>query len=315
MKVISFLKQSVRRFYQLHPAYRQQRIAIDRLSILAAQGLINEIKSHSVCKSLEECEFKVFSQFGDDGIIQYLIHQAGSLSKRFIEFGVGTYTECNTRFLLENNDWDGLVFDGDEEGINYIHHESLYWLHNLTAVTAFLTCDNINTVFKQYGYSDEIGLLSIDIDGNDYWIWEKIEVVNPVIVVIEYNALFGRERAVAIPYDPSFNRYHAHYSGLYWGASLKAFCHLAKQKGYVFVGCNSAGNNAYFVRKDRLGKITPQTPEAGFRMAKWRDSRDKRGRLNFLSHLEKLEEIKSLYVIDVVNGEKICVNELRGEEK
>lgn len=159
MKLYSKAKQLIRRFYQLHPAYRQQRLASDQLSILVAQGLIKEIKFHGVCKSLDECEFKIFSQFGDDGIIQYLIHQIGNLSNRFIEFGSGTYIESNTRFLLENNNWDGLVFDGDVDNINYIHNESFYWMHNLTAVWAFLTCDNIDDLFKQYGYSGEIGLL------------------------------------------------------------------------------------------------------------------------------------------------------------
>lgn len=135
-----------------------------------------------------------------------------------------------------------------------------------------------------------------------------------MIVVTEYNALFGKKRAVTIPYDPSFNRYRAHYSGLYWGASLKAFCNLAEKKGYTFVGCNSAGNNAFFVRKECLGKIIPQAVCEGFRMAKWRDSRDKHGRLNYLSTQEKIEEIKSLSVVDIESGEQMSISELRVDE-
>jgi hypothetical protein len=121
-------------------------------------------------------------------------------------------------------------------------------LFNVKARQAFVTAENINDIITAAGISGRIGLLSIDIDGMDYWVWKAVSVVDPAIVVIEYNSLFGPERPIVAPYDPAFSRYTPDPSRLFYGASLAALRHLAAEKGYVFIGCNSNGNNAYFVR-------------------------------------------------------------------
>ena len=113
--------------------------------------------------------------------------------------------------------------------------------------------DNINDLISTSGFGSEIGILSIDIDGNDYWVWQAIDCVQPRILILEYNALFGPDAAISVPYDASFVRSRAHYSNLFWGASLEALTRLSKQKGYALVGCNSAGNNAFYIRHDVLG--------------------------------------------------------------
>jgi len=110
--------------------------------------------------------------------------------------------------------------------------------------------------------------MNADIDGNDYWIWQSLDVVKPVITIVEYNSVFGDKHAITIPYDRAFNRTKAHYSNLYWGASLRALCILAEQKGYVFVGSNSSGNNAYFVKQTKLAGSGP----ALFKRAMWNPS-------------------------------------------
>ena len=157
--------------------------------------------------NLNEAEFKVFSQRGQDGIIQFLINKINIKNKIFIEFGVETYVEANTRFLLLNNSWDGLVFDGSIENINYIKNDlRIYWGQRLTADQSFITKDNINDLIISKGYEGEIGLLSIDIDGNDYWVWESINCVNPCIVICEYNAIFGFNEEVVVPYSEKFQR-------------------------------------------------------------------------------------------------------------
>ena len=131
------------------------------------------------------------------------------------------------------------------------------------AVEAFVTRDNINALIVWQGIASEIGLLSIDLDGNDYWVWRAIDVVSPAIVVVEYNHRFGRDLAVTIPYDENFKR-GGRYPVYYFGASLKALCLLGGRKGYAFVGCNSAGNNAFFVRKDlKPDSIKELTVEEG----------------------------------------------------
>src|SRR5438128_4941067 len=110
---------------------------METLKILAAQPLIQSIRDGKAFVSVRDAEFKVFSQFGDDGIIQYLVHRLQPLPDTFVEFGVANYRESNTRFLLLNNNWRGLVLDGNENSINYIQQDEIYWRHTLTERSAF----------------------------------------------------------------------------------------------------------------------------------------------------------------------------------
>lgn len=278
-------------------SYNKQLIAeIDNTKMMIGKLLATEIKKASLIKNLHDVEFKVFSQWGDDGIIQYLVNQLDIPEKSFIEFGVSDYTEANTRFLLLNNNWSGLVIDCSQENIAYIKNDDIYWKHDLTAIYTFLTAENINETISETGFTGEIGLLHIDVDGNDYWIWKAIDIISPVIVIIEYNSLFGQERAITIPYDPTFNRFDAHYSGIYAGASLLALCDLAKEKGYSFIGSNSAGNNAYFIRKDKLGDIKELRVEHGYVASKFREYRDAKGNLTFISGKEAINRIRGMKI-------------------
>jgi hypothetical protein len=283
---------------------------IDESKILAARVLINQMKPLGLFENIQDAEFKVFSQWGDDGIIQYLVHHLEIEPKTFIEFGVQNYRESNTRFLLMNNNWTGLVIDGCREYVDYIMKDDIYWRYDLTAVYAFVDRGNINKIFVENGFEGKIGILSIDIDGNDYWIWDAINVVGPVLVIMEYNSFFGDEYAITIPYDPKFDRTHAHYSNLYWGASLKALCLLAERKGYEFVGSNSNGNNAYFVRKDRIGKLRKLSAEQGYVRAKYRESRDRKGRLTYISGDKRLKSIGDMFVYDIERDTTIRIKEL-----
>lgn len=273
--------------------------------ILSAQPIILLNNQKSSIQSLAEVEFKVFSQFGDDGIIQYLIHKLPHLNKTFVEFGVEDYREANTRFLLMNNNWEGLILDGSPKHINSIRQDYIYYLYNLKARNSFITAENINQLLTEEGFTGELGILHIDIDGNDYWVWNAINVVNPAIVIMEYNALFGCDRPITTPYQADFYRTKAHYSNLYFGSSLKALCILAEQKGYDFIGCCDNGANAYFVRKDVLSQtdfIKPKTCEEGFVMSRFRQSRDAKGKLTFLSNEQGIQLMKGLPVWDVEKG-------------
>ncbi|WP_216658880.1 hypothetical protein [Nocardioides sp. zg-1230] len=251
--------------------------------------------------SLREVEFRVFSQFGDDGIIQYLLQHVDA-PESFIEFGVETYRESNTRFLLVKDNWRGLVIDGSEANVASITTMAEHWRHDLTAVASFITRENINDLFTSAGFTGEVGLLSIDIDGNDYWVWEAIEVVSPVVVVAEYNSVFGPEAKVTVPYAADFTRRAAHHSHLFFGASLGALCDLAERKGYAFVGSNSNGNNAYFVRLDQLGDLRALSAAEGYVESRFRESRDASGNLTHLSGSARLDEIAHLVVQDLTTG-------------
>lgn len=249
---------------------------------------------------LSDVEFKVFSQFGDDGIIQWLIRNVEVPNTTFIEFGVEDYRESNTRFLLMNNNWAGMVIDGSPQNIAAITRWSGFWKYGLTAKAAFIDRDNINDILSAGGMNPKIGLLSIDIDGNDYWVWEAINVIDPVIVVIEYNSVFGDERAITIPYNPGFRRASAHSSCLYSGASLAALAALASRKGYALIGSNGAGNNAYFIRRSHLNACVREvSPAEAFVESRFRESRDASGRLNYLDGAKRYAAIKGLPVVNV----------------
>ncbi len=251
-------------------------------------------------RSLCEYECQVYSQWGEDGLIQYLIRQVVIEHPIFVEFGVENYTESNTRFLLMNNHWSGLVIDGADRNIEFIKRDPIYWRHNLKAECAFVTAENINELLKASGVDGDIGLLSIDIDGNDYWVWDAVKVVSPRIVIVEYNARFGPHRAVTVPYDPAFNRAEAHYSRIYYGASLAALVSLGSRKGYDFVGCNSAGNNAFWVRRDVRSSALPiMTASEGFVPSQFRESRRRDGTLAFLSMDEEQRILNDLPLVDI----------------
>ena len=249
---------------------------------------------------LQNNEFQVFSQWGEDGIVQMLLRHIEIPNKIFIEFGVENYTESNTRFLLINDNWTGLVIDGSPENISYIKQDSIYWQRNIKAVQAFIDRDNINKIIAENGVKGEIGLLSIDIDGNDYWVWQAIDSINPAIVISEYNFRFGTNRAVTVPYQADFVRTQAHHSNIYFGASLRALCLLANKKGYAFLGCNSTGINAFFVRKDlKPDHIKELSVEEGYVVGKFRESRNQIGELIFLTLEEEQKILESLPLIEV----------------
>lgn len=283
---------------------------IETNSALTAQLHIERLRSLGEIESLAEAEFKVFSQWGEDGIIQHLVNKVPIANECFIEFGVENYLESNTRFLLTNNNWKGLVIDGSKSHIDFIRRDNVSWKHDLTAVQKFVTRENINETFASCGFEGDIGLLSIDIDGNDYWIWDSIEAVSPRIVVCEYNGVFGPAAAVTIPYDAEFVRTSAHFSNLYFGASLAALCQLAEKKGYAFVGSNSVGTNAFFVRKDLADGLRTYSAAEGYIESKLRESRDQSGRLSYVTGDERLQLIADLPVHDIERDIVVPINDV-----
>lgn len=250
---------------------------------------------------LNDYEFKVYSQWGEDGIIDYLTRKVDIKNNIFVEFGVENYLESNTRYLLVNKNWSGLVIDGDPANVSFIKADPIYWRQNLKADCAFITKENINELLTRNGLAGDIGLLSIDLDGNDYWVWREIEVISPRIVVVEYNFRFGADKAVTIPYDANFMRRQAHYSMIYFGASLQALVNLGKKKGYSLVGCNQHGLNAFFVRTDVLGGLKVLTAEEGYVAGNFREARNQDGQLSLINYAEEQRILQGLPLIEVVD--------------
>jgi len=263
--------------------------------MLNAKTLINSFNYTKNLK-LSAYEFKVFSQWGDDGIIQYLINTIDIPNKTFIEFGVEYYVEANTKFLLMNNNWSGYIIDGLKENIDKITNSDIYWKYDLIAKEAFITRDNIKLLIDESMIAENLGILSIDIDGNDYWIWKCLDI-KPIIVISEYNSVF-KNNPWTIPYQKDFVRTNAHHTNLYYGSSLQSLIDLANSKGYSLVGCNSAGNNAYFIRNDKLGNIKSLSFEEAFVDAKFKEGRTRDGGLSYVSGLSRIEQIKGMSVFN-----------------
>jgi hypothetical protein len=269
----------------------------DIQKMLLGKILIEKMLSKGVLDNIQESEFKVFSQWGDDGIIQYIINNIDIPNKTFVEFGVENYTEANTRFLLTNNNWSGLIIDSSKEAMEQVRDSGLYPRYDLTAIQAFVDTENINDLIATR-FKGEIGLLHIDIDGNDYWIWKAITIISPIIVIMEYNSAFGINRPITVPYDKDFDRTKKHYSNIYYGSSLLSLCDLAEEKGYIFIGTNSCGGNSYFIRKDKIGNLKTLTPENGYVLTKTRECRDKNNNLTFISPQKAIKDLKDMSIFN-----------------
>jgi hypothetical protein len=286
----------------IDPRLRRLEKDVSISKVLHGQILTNLLPKD--IDELQKAEFRVYSQYGEDGIIQYLLSRL-SLSKELqvcVEIGCEDYSEANTRFLLESKNWQAFVFDGSKENIEAIRQLDISWRCNLQSHAEFITRDNINRVLLENAVPGEVGLLSLDIDGNDYWVWEKLEVVSPILMIVEYNGLLGSSKPVVVPYQEKFNRFDVHYSGLYWGASIKALEFLAKKKGYSLIGSNSAGCNAFFVRNDWAKYFDIVSAEKAYRKTVSRDARDRTGQFSFLSFSKQQQLIAGLDAVNVESG-------------
>jgi hypothetical protein len=277
-------------------------LCLDRLDrSLLLQGRIagNQAATLARIRHLGEVEFRVCSQWGEDGIIDWLCGKLPDIPRTFVEFGVENFAEANTRFLMENRGWRGLVLDGNKDYMEALRKEALYWRHDLTAVPAFITAENINGLIRDGDFSGSIGILSVDIDGNDYWVLEAIDCVNPAIIICEINGVFGDLRAISVPYRPDFQRMDGHYSGQYFGCSIEAARRLCSRKGYSFLGTNTNGVNAFFVRDDLAPPILAAIEDIRSWAPRHRDSRDHYGKLDFTRGLARYDLVADMPVVDL----------------
>lgn len=303
---------SARRLREFATAIRTPP-AIDRAllesgALLQSELLARDNERRDV-RTLDDVEFRVFSQFGDDGILQFLIRRLDVLPT-FVEMAAANYAEASTRLLLVKDNWRGLIADSSEANIQSVRASELYWRHDLTAVRSFITAENVNALLADNGFSGDVGVLVLDIDGNDYWVWEALEAIRPAIVGVEYNSIFGGDRSVVVPYDASFSRTAAHWSNLYWGASIGALADLAARLGYRLVGSNSAGNNVYFVREELADGLPSPTAANAWRESRFRESRDASGNLTYLAGAARLAAIADLPLIDLGSGERVRAGDL-----
>jgi hypothetical protein len=216
----------------------------------------------AAAEQLRPFETRTFSQHGEDGILKELCFRLGIRHGYFVEFGVQDGLECNTALLARIYDWQGLYVEPDER-----HNAALRgrYAGNSAIRTAntFLTVDNIELVFKENDVPIEFDILSIDIDGNDFWLWRALRSISPKLVVIEYNGAFPPPKRWIMEYAAD----HVWDGSSYFGASLASMVDLAHTKGYAFIGTEHSGVNAFFVRRDLLPltKFRDLSAEEGYR--------------------------------------------------
>lgn len=242
---------------------------------------------------LAQYEYSLLSQNGEDGILRFLFGEIGFGSRRFVEFGFGAH-QCNSLRLILHERFEGLLMDGSQENCDFFNMTAAKrGITGVQAVPAFLTRDNLEPLITGHGLSGEIDLLSLDVDGNDYWLWEALTRITPRVACIEYNAGIGPELSWTVPYDPEFERFTKHPSGFFHGASLQAMESLGRRKGYRLVGCDATGTNAFFLHESVDAPRIPTRPaaEAYRPHANWLG----RG----FSQAEQLEIMRSLPYVEV----------------
>lgn len=273
--------------------------------------LVEELKlKKKKINNFREIEFSAFSQFGEDGIISWLTRQIPNINKKFLEIGTQDYWESNTRYLLKSQNWTGYIIEGSREDVKKIKKQKIYWQNNLKAINKFINLENINLIINKNIKDPKLGLFSLDIDGNDYWILKQINITSDLIVC-EYNPIFGDIFELTIPYEKNFQRNKEHYSNLFFGCSIQALITLMKKKGYLFLGTNTQGMNAFFVNKKKFKYLKNKIKNKKIFFPTLKEGRLKNTKLNHKSLYENLHLIKDKKVIDIRKNKLFKLSEIK----
>lgn len=288
--------------------------------ILGLNQIYNSQKNYKNFRFLYQAEVKVFSQNGEDGIIDYIISRLGILIPNFIEIGVGDYRESNTRFIYCRYHPKGLIIDSENElkkkVLMHLREKSSFftlWKGELTILNTHVESENINLILSE-NCKFEVDIFSLDIDGIDYWVLSQLKPNLSKIFVVEYNSVFGPDLEITMPNLKNFIRKEYHYSCLCYGMSLKALIKLMDIKNYYFIGSNSLKNNAFFVSKDYSKDVYFPNLEVKdlkfYTDSNLQESRDRKGVLNYLKGKDKLIEIQDCKVINLKNNTLCSIRDL-----
>jgi hypothetical protein len=264
-------------------------------------------------RRLWDAEVSVFSQWGEDGILDYLCDFLGLGRPSVVEFGAADFQECNSRFLAEYRNSNVLAVDGRADLESTVNKLFVGWRTTVDAVQVWITPDNADGLLSRARTAfGGVDIVSIDIDGNDYWVAQSLDLTGVSVVVVEYQPLFGGALPVSVPRNDTFDRTTQHYSWLYYGASLRAFTELFAERGFTFVGTNRPVNNAFFVRTDRLDGFPLELPDVGGDLSEYvdsriRESRDRSGHLDHLSGAARVEVMAEMPLVSTANSDRLTV--------
>jgi len=255
-----------------------------------------------------DVDAKIYSQFGEDGILYYLMKVLDISKPRILEIGVGDFGECNSRFLVETLNASVVAVDINKKLVRKIASNSIINRSNVIPVCLKVTPDNIDSLIS-YAKNEMLGIdvLSIDIDGNDYWVLNQASMESISVIVAEYNPIFGCLHSITVTRNDDYNRFNEHYSGLLFGCSIKALMDKLSEKNFAFIGTNRAGNNAFFVHKHYLSSglfdniLNNLMPISSGSHTDWRfrEERDKEGKLTYRAINESMESINNEFVFHI----------------
>ena len=286
-KISKRIREFLRRALTVEPV--NQKINIGLLTSHAMSA-----RKHSM-KDLWDAEFRVFSQFGEDGIVDLLLDELQISKPRIMEIGAGDFSECNSRFALHKRNCSAYLVDMREDLQRGLQESEIRWKASVAVEIAKIDEKNIKDIESRASkFLKYIDVISLDIDGIDFWIAQHINWNGIKIAIVEYNPVFGAKLSVSIPKDTFSSRFEHHYSGLVYGASLLAWIEFFASKDMRFVGTNRAGNNAFFVPSSLAGNLPFRLPDISQLDAymDWqiRDSRNQDQTLSSLS----LEQARNL---------------------
>jgi hypothetical protein len=311
-KVASWLKTQ----FQRHSQSRSKISSAERnLSeiLLQASAAINASKAaRNTYKYLWDSEVRVFSQWGEDGILDYLFDITDISKPRILEFGAGNFTECNSRFTAEYRNASAYLVDMRDDLVEHTKQLEIYWRNSIFPNQDFITPESAQQhLQKARQHMGGVDVISLDIDGNDYWVLEALDLSEVSIVVCEYNPIYGATGSYTVKRDDNFDRTKAHFSWLHYGMSLKAAIDLLSNQGLVFIGSNRVGNNAFFLKDSHLKHIPFPIPNHqkldSFVDWRVRESRDENGCLSYLSLQEAREILCDLEVINLQTEKTIKI--------
>ena len=285
-----------------------RRHSVNKLTIILAHYILLKSRSYyDKYKFIEAAEIKIFSQNGEDGIIDFIVQKLNLKKPSFIEIGVGDYSEANTRLLYEMYYGNGLIVDANKNLKKKVGQNVNLWKGNLNIIEAKVSSKNINSLLNTH-VSFPIDFFSIDIDSIDYWAINELKNKISKVFILEYNPIFGSKLEISVPNDQDFLRKNYYYSSVFFGASLMAYVKLMDRKGYYLLGVNRLRNNAFFINKDykknyffsKINKVN-LNEATNFN---YTTSRNIYGFLDYLNRRNSLNKILHLDIIDLSKGHK-----------
>ena len=318
----ALLTSKVRKYMFAKSVSRTLRSWLDRnyfdsMRYHIGAGVLANRRAHAPdFRDLWEAEVQVFSQWGEDGIIDFLFDCLAISKPKALELGVGNFKECNTRFLAEHRGASVVAVDAREDLPTFVRSLPAMWRTSIWPMVAWITPESAAAIqMAAREWMGGLDLISLDIDGNDYWVAQMLDFSDTALVVVEYNALFGQS-SVTVPRNDSFDRREAHYSCLYFGASIRAWVDFFQARGFALLGTNRVGSNAFFCNEALLTRVPlPRvdtddlSPYVDWRV---RESRDVDGKLSFSHGEERVKAIQNLPVVHLSSDKVITVGEAVG---